>query len=462
MSAKRALVVDDSKSARAFLSRLLEKHNLDVDTAESAEEAIEYLNRHRPDVIFMDHLMPGMDGFQAVQAIKNNPRTATIPILMYTSQEGELYLGQARALGAVGVLPKQIKPADVSTVLHQLHLAEDRRDPARAAAYDGEERRTGQGALTPLSADALMDPGPPGDDTSEYEIHPAVAATASRSALPASSEVAALREEVGELRRLVVTGIDGQTERLLGEIRQIVADAQQAADASPATRDWRGTLFAIVATAVAIVLAVLWLRGEVERRALEMQVAQLSSTHTALVAEPAGASPAEAAASPSVAPAAEETRRVPVPASPSVMLVPYGESPLGGARVERLRTLLNQLADSGFQGTVDVQSFPGRFCLAGNASEGYSLAAEATPTSQCELIGNPGDEAAQRESLPFANMLAEFRKAHGAITLNFTTGSADQMQRFYPDAGARVVTAGEWNAAASLNNRIEVRWRPRS
>src|SRR5512139_1393872 len=127
MAAKRALVVDDSKSARAFLSRMLEKHLLEVDTAESAEEAIDYLTRHRPDVIFMDHLMPGMDGFQAVQAIKNNPRTATIPILMYTSQEGELYLGQARALGAVGVLPKQIKPADVSKVLYQLHLVQDRR-----------------------------------------------------------------------------------------------------------------------------------------------------------------------------------------------------------------------------------------------------------------------------------------------------------------------------------------------
>src|ERR1700746_3449532 len=75
----------------------------------------------------MDHMMPGMGGFQAVQAIKNNPRTATIPIMMYTSQEGELYLGQARALGAVGVLPKQIKPADVSKVLYQLHLVTDRR-----------------------------------------------------------------------------------------------------------------------------------------------------------------------------------------------------------------------------------------------------------------------------------------------------------------------------------------------
>src|SRR6201992_1918608 len=127
MGAKRALIVDDSKSARLFLARILEKYEIDVDNAENAEAAIEYLTSHRPDVIFMDHLMPGMDGFQAVQAIKNNPLTATIPIMRYTSQEGELYLGQARALGAVGVLPKQIKPTDVSKVLYQLHLLADRR-----------------------------------------------------------------------------------------------------------------------------------------------------------------------------------------------------------------------------------------------------------------------------------------------------------------------------------------------
>ncbi|MGH7747718.1 MAG: response regulator, partial [Candidatus Dormibacteria bacterium] len=127
MGAKRALIVDDSKSARLFLARALERYDIDVDSAESAEAAIEYLGSNRPDVIFMDHLMPGMDGFQAVRAIKNDPRTATIPIMMYTSQEGELYLGQARALGAVGVLPKQIKPTDVSKVLFQLHLVPDRR-----------------------------------------------------------------------------------------------------------------------------------------------------------------------------------------------------------------------------------------------------------------------------------------------------------------------------------------------
>ncbi|MFL2546576.1 MAG: response regulator [Candidatus Rariloculaceae bacterium] len=104
--AKTALIVDDSASARFVLGGMLEEQALSVDTAASGEEALEYLRHGRPDVIFMDHMMPGMDGFQALEAIKENPATATIPVMMYTSQEGEVYVGQARALGAIGVLPK--------------------------------------------------------------------------------------------------------------------------------------------------------------------------------------------------------------------------------------------------------------------------------------------------------------------------------------------------------------------
>src|SRR5258708_28547462 len=152
MARKRALIVDDSKSACVILSRMLEKYDIEVDMAESAEQAIEYLKNNRPDAIFMDHLMPGMDGLQAVQAIKSNPQTAMIPIMMYTSQEGELYVGQARALGAMGVLPKQVRPVDVSKVLYELHLLPDRRDLAEPALLpvelDGNAatRRSGESA----------------------------------------------------------------------------------------------------------------------------------------------------------------------------------------------------------------------------------------------------------------------------------------------------------------------------
>src|SRR5215469_11621181 len=187
MGAKRALIVDDSKSARLFLARILEKYEIEVDNAENAEAAIEYLAGHRPDVIFMDHLMPGMDGLQAVQAIKNNPRTATIPIMMYTSQEGEVYLGQARALGAVGVLPKQIRPADVSKVLYQLHLVPDRRSPEQTTFTAANTRAEG----------GPPQPGP---------FVPSKPLTDS-----------ALREHFAELRRALVAGVDTQTERITAE-----------------------------------------------------------------------------------------------------------------------------------------------------------------------------------------------------------------------------------------------------
>src|SRR6202012_4295230 len=136
MARKSALVVDDSKSARVILSRMLEKYDIEVDMAESAEQAIEYLKSNRPDAIFMDHLMPGMDGLQAVKAIKGNPQTATIPVMMYTSQEGEMYVGQARALGAVGVLPKTVKQQDVPRALYQLNLLPDRRGNASVLFRD--------------------------------------------------------------------------------------------------------------------------------------------------------------------------------------------------------------------------------------------------------------------------------------------------------------------------------------
>ena len=125
---KFALIVDDSRVAREALARMLMKHGIRAETAESAEIALEHLSKARPDVIFMDHMMPGMDGLQAVEAIKKNPDTATIPIMMYTSQAGELYVGQARALGAVGVLPKRIQPVHLSEMLESLHLIPGTRD----------------------------------------------------------------------------------------------------------------------------------------------------------------------------------------------------------------------------------------------------------------------------------------------------------------------------------------------
>lgn len=123
MPNKRALIVDDSSTAQYRLKKMLRGYNLDIDTADSGEAALRYLAHQSADVIFMDHLMPGMDGFRALQIIKSHPETATIPVIMYTSKSGDLYTGQARALGALDVVSKDtINSADLSKVMEAIHI----------------------------------------------------------------------------------------------------------------------------------------------------------------------------------------------------------------------------------------------------------------------------------------------------------------------------------------------------
>lgn len=136
MPIKRALVVDDSKAAGLALRRMLEQHSVSVDLADSGEAALTYLKSQMPDVIFMDHIMPGLNGLEATKAIIADPKTATIPIVMYTSTEGDSYLDKAKAHGARGILPKPPKPAALAQWIHQLGGTPERvaSSPAPAAA----------------------------------------------------------------------------------------------------------------------------------------------------------------------------------------------------------------------------------------------------------------------------------------------------------------------------------------
>jgi CheY-like chemotaxis protein len=120
MTIRNALIVDDSKSARIMLQRLLEKMNVIALGVESAEEALSYLEEQQPDVIFMDHMMPGMDGLEATQTIKSNPKTQGIPTIMYTSKEGDGYNSLAKSHGANGVLPKPANHRAVMAVIDSL------------------------------------------------------------------------------------------------------------------------------------------------------------------------------------------------------------------------------------------------------------------------------------------------------------------------------------------------------
>jgi len=102
----RALVVDDSKVGRLTMLKKLEAMGVKVDLAESGQQALDYLARQRPDVIFMDHMMPDMDGFEVTRRIKASPATRDIPVIVVSGNEDEAFFREARAAGAIDAIAK--------------------------------------------------------------------------------------------------------------------------------------------------------------------------------------------------------------------------------------------------------------------------------------------------------------------------------------------------------------------
>ena len=89
MSIHKILVVDDSKTELHHLSDVLGKRGYSVRTAENGEEAMRRLEEEKPDLILMDVVMPGRNGFQLTRAITRDPRFADVPVIMCTSKNQE-------------------------------------------------------------------------------------------------------------------------------------------------------------------------------------------------------------------------------------------------------------------------------------------------------------------------------------------------------------------------------------
>lgn len=469
---KRALIVDDSRSARVILSRMLEQHGMAVDTAESAEQALEYLHQQRPDVIFMDHLMPGMDGFQAVQAIKADAHTATIPLMMYTSQEGELYVSQARALGAVGVLPKTVRPVDVSRVLYQLRLLPDRRQ-GRSALFDERAARTAAVAVAARGESAAeLAAGPPpakGDEPADLAATGTgtwavpTTALAEMQGRMQQSVNQLLHDQLAEQRRFMLATFEAFARRMSSEIKDGIAKAtpppaEPVLPPLPRTPWWPVVLTGLLAVVPAAILGFLYWQSQQAQAGLARDLAAAQAE--AAVAE----ATARAASRP--LPSSGSTwligPGVPQSAPPgggpvAVEYVPFGETPLANARLERLRSLAATLEGQQFRGRIVVESFIGDFCLSGNAADGFSVAETGQPTQKCDLVGNPYEDAlspAQRQSVEFANFAALLaQRSGGAITVEtVTAGRRNPIE--YPEQ-REGSTAGEWNAVAAQNNRVE-------
>lgn len=122
ISSRRALVVDDSQIARHVLRDRLCRLGFEVETVDSAESALGRLSQGLPDIVFMDHLLPGMQGLEAVRKLRARIDNSSLRIVMYTSQDGETFGNVARVAGADDIFVKTAEGGALEKILRRLNL----------------------------------------------------------------------------------------------------------------------------------------------------------------------------------------------------------------------------------------------------------------------------------------------------------------------------------------------------
>lgn len=113
MPVQKILVVDDSPTERFFFTDLLSKNGYNVFTAESGEEALVKTREIKPDLILMDVVMPGTNGFQATREITRDPALAHIPVIICTSKTLETDRIWGMRQGARDFITKPINAKDL-------------------------------------------------------------------------------------------------------------------------------------------------------------------------------------------------------------------------------------------------------------------------------------------------------------------------------------------------------------
>ena len=445
MTQRLALVVDDSKTARVTLRRMLEEQRIDADTVDSAQAAIEYLVEKAPDVIFMDHMMPGMDGLQAVEAIKGNPKTATIPIMMYTSKEGDLYVSQARALGAVGILPKQVEPAELFEVLNKLGLIEDRRTPRLS-----EENRF-----------VLLNEAPEEIALSaDKEDMEAIARKAAESASlhPAQpAHLAALLENYHH--------------EMVQDVRDLRAELDQLTTTQSPAAKGSFNLVPPLVVGLLMLVPLLWSLSSTNdtRAALDSARQQLNQLELAQLyqqeqssAESSTATELRTQLSHQKQQATEQSDLLYDSITWAInQSSPYDirEEAYSDRRLTIIQELITRLQALGFSGTVQLHSYLGEFCLSGDEVNGYTLPPPDLPAPSCTLIGHPLHQLpslGERQSIAFANFLATSPLVNNSgISIDIVPHLYSRPRVPYPPQHQGVSTF-EWNRVAAANNRVEV------
>jgi CheY-like chemotaxis protein len=454
MAVKHALIVDDSRSARVVLKRMLEELDLDVDAVESADDAINYLKKQHPDIIFMDHMMPGMDGFEALKLIKNNSQTAVIPVMMYTSRGGEVYLSQARELGAVGIIPKTISHVGLKESLFKLGLLDDRRkEDSNKAGTDAtvpKRRATDRPASRPSDNEIY-------EKNTEYSHY--------------LNDLGKLMDDQTiELHKSMWLGVESVSNEIFNRLNSELEERFASFQPEPDNKKISWPVYVIGGLFVMSIIVNIMLLSDIDQLKSKLLVIEAG------IAENSGQTISTNYAVPvprqeiTVGQTVTETVENSADRQQSMqaflnwaqnktIVYPFDELALNDNRLPEIDELLKKAVAAGFSGSIMLQTHVGRFCLSRDSNGDYMLAEDDLPVISCDYIGNhmqPIDLPSTHQSLSFANYLsAQAELEDNDIVIDVVSESRSTEVSTYPELSSQTL-AKQWNQAAQSNNRVTV------
>jgi len=363
----RALVVDDSQIARYVLSDMLERLGLEVEVADSAEIGLQKIRESdatsRFDLVFMDYLLPGIDGLEAVRRLRSREATKSLPVVMYTSEDSLEFRNRAGDAGADDVFVKTARQEALAVILKRIGIA---------VTTNAEAPR--EGNVIPMhGSPAARAPDPGGVKllARALEAHHA----ALRSDLLA--EFAILERHEEKMRAEVAARVNLVARHMVGQFKkstEVTSSWLAAERRNAARRGW--TQAAVFVLAITLALGLAWRAGEsnsvLETRlaataaALEAQSRTIEGLREELRADGVAAAPA---------PTARETAGVPTEASlQRVAATPSAASALVG-----------EIQSMGIMGRIRIETDAGTFCV-GAAREGYRIEGGNLAFSECEPL----------------------------------------------------------------------------
>ena len=121
----KVMVVDDSRTIRSTAEALLGKEGFTVLTAEDGFDALAKIAEDRPDIVFVDIMMPRLDGYQTCTLIKSNPKYREIPVILLSSRDGVFDRARGKLAGSEHYLGKPFSRDELVEVVRRLARAQN-------------------------------------------------------------------------------------------------------------------------------------------------------------------------------------------------------------------------------------------------------------------------------------------------------------------------------------------------